>query len=50
MAKRYADGFLGDGGRIATTGGLTTAQQLMRGIDEGGGASFHQIWGLGCRC
>jgi hypothetical protein len=49
MATRYTDEFGRDAVRIATTNGLTTAQQLIRSIDERGGLSFHQIWGLGFR-
>ena len=46
MAKRYTDEFRRDAVRIATTSGLTTARQLIRSIDERGGLSFPQIWGL----
>ena len=45
MAKRYTDEFLGDAVLIATTSGLTTAQQLMRSIDERGGPAFIRFGG-----
>jgi hypothetical protein len=45
MAKRFTDEFLGDAVRIATTSGLTTAQQLMRSIDERGGPAFIRFGG-----
>jgi hypothetical protein len=38
MAKRYTDEFRRDAVGMATTSGLTTAQQLIRSIDEGGAA------------
>ncbi|MFT4960886.1 MAG: transposase-like protein [Paracoccaceae bacterium] len=49
MAQRYTDEFRRDAVRMATTRGLTTAQQLIRSIDERGGPSFHRIWVLGFR-